>query len=51
MPETCTMTVHAASPESLGVHTTCAWLVVALGLTLASLALAGPVHCTTDDRD
>jgi hypothetical protein len=45
--ETWTMTVHAVGPESLGVHTTCAWLIVALGLILTSPALAGAVRCTT----
>ena len=41
------MTVHAGGPERLGVHTTCAWRLVALGLILTSPALAGPVRCLT----
>ena len=48
MPETWTMTVHAVGPERLGVHTTGAWRIVALGLTLTSPALAGPpTRCLT----
>lgn len=50
MPETWTMTVHAVGPERLGVHPTGAWRIVALGLILASPALAGAVRCTTSEE-
>jgi hypothetical protein len=49
MAETWTMTVATGGPERQGVHPTSARRLVALLLTLATPAWAGPVRCTTSE--